>query len=116
MVVGLNDCQWLTMCDSYSLLVVIMQWTAERDMRDTCFICSRGSYDFEHHGMVCLCSSINKVTVSKRRRWNRWGGARPTLCRGVQYWWRRHFCFQFSGMLSAHIQQEQQRVHAVSFS
>ena len=27
-----------------------MQWTAERDMRDTCFICSRNSYDFEHHG------------------------------------------------------------------
>ncbi|ELT91344.1 hypothetical protein CAPTEDRAFT_224137 [Capitella teleta] len=27
-----------------------LKWTAERDMRDTCFICSRGSYDFEHHG------------------------------------------------------------------
>ncbi|KAK2146559.1 hypothetical protein LSH36_600g01086 [Paralvinella palmiformis] len=27
-----------------------LKWTAERDMRDTCFICSRNSYDFEHHG------------------------------------------------------------------
>jgi len=33
-------------------VMVAVQWTAERDMRDTCFICSRGSYDFEHHGMV----------------------------------------------------------------
>ena len=29
-----------------------LQWTAESDMRDTCFICSRNSYDFEHHGKV----------------------------------------------------------------
>uniref|UniRef100_A0A1I8JKV2 RIH_assoc domain-containing protein n=1 Tax=Macrostomum lignano TaxID=282301 RepID=A0A1I8JKV2_9PLAT len=28
-----------------------MKWTAEVDMRDNCFICSRNSYDFEHHGM-----------------------------------------------------------------
>lgn len=28
-----------------------LKWTAERDMRDTCFICSRKSYDFEHHGL-----------------------------------------------------------------
>ncbi|XP_074663089.1 inositol 1,4,5-trisphosphate-gated calcium channel ITPR3-like [Tubulanus polymorphus] len=27
-----------------------LKWTAESDMRDTCFICSRNSYDFEHHG------------------------------------------------------------------
>ncbi|XP_013381715.1 inositol 1,4,5-trisphosphate receptor type 3 isoform X4 [Lingula anatina] len=27
-----------------------LKWTAESDMRDTCFICSRGSHDFEHHG------------------------------------------------------------------
>ncbi|XP_078335085.1 inositol 1,4,5-trisphosphate-gated calcium channel ITPR2-like [Crassostrea virginica] len=27
-----------------------LKWTAEADMRDTCFICSRNSYDFEHHG------------------------------------------------------------------
>jgi inositol 1,4,5-triphosphate receptor type 1 len=27
-----------------------LKWTAERDMIDTCFICSRSSYDFEHHG------------------------------------------------------------------
>ncbi|CAH1800294.1 unnamed protein product [Owenia fusiformis] len=26
------------------------KWVAESDMRDTCFICSRSSYDFEHHG------------------------------------------------------------------
>ncbi|ELU03897.1 hypothetical protein CAPTEDRAFT_143471, partial [Capitella teleta] len=26
-----------------------LKWTAESDMRDTCFICSRKSYDFEHH-------------------------------------------------------------------
>lgn len=26
-----------------------LKWTAERDMRDNCFICSRSSYDFEHH-------------------------------------------------------------------
>ena len=25
---------------------------AEKDMRDTCFICSRDSYDFEHEGRV----------------------------------------------------------------
>ena len=28
------------------------KWMAERDMRDTCFICGRSSYDFEHHGYV----------------------------------------------------------------
>ncbi|KAK3610323.1 hypothetical protein CHS0354_029792 [Potamilus streckersoni] len=27
-----------------------LKWTSESDMRDTCFICSRNSYDFEHHG------------------------------------------------------------------
>ncbi|ESO91009.1 hypothetical protein LOTGIDRAFT_163525 [Lottia gigantea] len=27
-----------------------LKWTAESDMRDICFICSRNSYDFEHHG------------------------------------------------------------------
>ncbi|CAG2222632.1 unnamed protein product [Mytilus edulis] len=27
-----------------------LKWTSEADMRDTCFICSRNSYDFEHHG------------------------------------------------------------------
>uniref|UniRef100_A0A1I8I413 Secreted protein n=1 Tax=Macrostomum lignano TaxID=282301 RepID=A0A1I8I413_9PLAT len=27
-----------------------MKWTAEVDMRDNCFICSRSNYDFEHHG------------------------------------------------------------------
>ncbi|WAR13356.1 ITPR1-like protein, partial [Mya arenaria] len=27
-----------------------LKWTAESDMRDTCFVCSRNSYDFEHHG------------------------------------------------------------------
>ncbi|CAH1798712.1 unnamed protein product [Owenia fusiformis] len=27
-----------------------LKWKAESDMRDTCFICSRNSYDFEHHG------------------------------------------------------------------
>lgn len=32
--------------------ILILQWTAEADMRDTCFICSRNSYDFEHHGKV----------------------------------------------------------------
>ncbi|CAH1798283.1 unnamed protein product [Owenia fusiformis] len=26
-----------------------LKWTAESDMRDTCYICSRKSYDFEHH-------------------------------------------------------------------
>lgn len=30
----------------------LLQWTAESDMRDTCFICSRKSYDFEHHAQV----------------------------------------------------------------
>ena len=37
------------------------QWTAERDMRDTCFICSRGSYDFEHHGMVGFLLALMSV-------------------------------------------------------
>lgn len=27
-----------------------LKWRAESDMKDTCFICSRNSYDFEHHG------------------------------------------------------------------
>ncbi|XP_074650375.1 inositol 1,4,5-trisphosphate-gated calcium channel ITPR3-like [Tubulanus polymorphus] len=27
-----------------------LKWTAERDMRDSCFVCSRSSYDFEHYG------------------------------------------------------------------
>ncbi|XP_041375271.1 inositol 1,4,5-trisphosphate receptor type 1-like [Gigantopelta aegis] len=27
-----------------------LKWRAESDMRDTCFVCSRNSYDFEHHG------------------------------------------------------------------
>lgn len=28
-----------------------LKWTAEKDMRDVCFICSRDSYDFEHEGL-----------------------------------------------------------------
>ncbi|XP_053402419.1 inositol 1,4,5-trisphosphate receptor type 1-like isoform X7 [Mercenaria mercenaria] len=27
-----------------------LKWRAESDMKDTCFVCSRNSYDFEHHG------------------------------------------------------------------
>nr|XP_019924346.2 inositol 1,4,5-trisphosphate receptor type 1 isoform X2 [Crassostrea gigas] len=27
-----------------------LKWRAESDMKDTCFICSRNSYDFEHNG------------------------------------------------------------------
>ncbi|XP_064638087.1 inositol 1,4,5-trisphosphate receptor type 2-like isoform X2 [Lineus longissimus] len=27
-----------------------LKWTAEKDMRDCCFVCSRISYDFEHYG------------------------------------------------------------------
>ncbi|GFR59759.1 inositol 1,4,5-trisphosphate receptor type 1 [Elysia marginata] len=34
----------------YGLIGDLFEWTAESDMRDTCFICSRNSYDFEHHG------------------------------------------------------------------
>ncbi|XP_064638655.1 inositol 1,4,5-trisphosphate receptor type 3-like isoform X2 [Lineus longissimus] len=26
------------------------KWNIDNDMKSTCFICSRGSYDFEHHG------------------------------------------------------------------
>jgi len=40
----------------------MLQWTAERDMIDTCFICSRSSYDFEHHGHVRLCSNTTTTT------------------------------------------------------
>ena len=38
------------------------QWTAESDMRDTCFICSRNSYDFEHHGKV----RMNHLTIKEK--------------------------------------------------
>ena len=42
------------MCIEGNLIaMVVLQWTAERDMRDTCFICGRSSYEFEHHGQVC---------------------------------------------------------------
>ncbi|XP_052817063.1 inositol 1,4,5-trisphosphate receptor type 3-like isoform X2 [Mya arenaria] len=27
-----------------------LKWRAESDMKDTCFVCSRNSYDFEHNG------------------------------------------------------------------
>jgi len=34
--------------------VVCVQWQVESDMHNTCFICSRSSYDFEHQGSVSL--------------------------------------------------------------
>ncbi|PVD21456.1 hypothetical protein C0Q70_19629 [Pomacea canaliculata] len=34
----------------YGLIGDMFEWRAESDMKDTCFICSRNSYDFEHHG------------------------------------------------------------------
>lgn len=37
----------------------VLQWTAERDMIDTCFICSRSSYDFEHHGQASYHTSLS---------------------------------------------------------
>ncbi|ESN99323.1 hypothetical protein HELRODRAFT_162846 [Helobdella robusta] len=44
-----------------------LKWTAERDMIDTCFICSRSSYDFEHHGQdltdaetVTACKAVKQ--------------------------------------------------------
>ena len=33
---------------------VCLQWQVESDMHNTCFICSRSSYDFEHQGSVSL--------------------------------------------------------------
>ena len=57
--------------DCYNMWVMVaVQWTAERDMRDTCFICSRGSYDFEHHGMVP--ASLAYCLLIGWRRWWRW--------------------------------------------
>ena len=35
-------------------------------MRDTCFICSRNSYDFEHHGKVSLIQNHLSLTYSIR--------------------------------------------------
>ena len=43
------------MCFTVSLF---LQWQAEQDMRDNCFICSRASYDFEHTGEVRIQCSI----------------------------------------------------------
>ncbi|KAI0208429.1 Inositol 1,4,5-trisphosphate receptor type 2 [Lamellibrachia satsuma] len=34
------------------------KWQVESDMHNTCFICSRSSYDFEHHGSVSHCSVL----------------------------------------------------------
>ena len=45
-----------------SLVFLGLQWTAEKDMRDTCFICSRDSYDFEHEGKV---SPVDRYLCSK---------------------------------------------------
>lgn len=39
-------------CSDVIYLRLSLQWRAESDMKDTCFICSRNSYDFEHHGKV----------------------------------------------------------------
>lgn len=39
-------------CSDVIYVRLSLQWRAESDMKDTCFICSRNSYDFEHHGKV----------------------------------------------------------------
>ena len=37
-----------------TVICLFLQWQAEQDMRDNCFICSRASYDFEHTGEVSV--------------------------------------------------------------
>ena len=48
-------------------LTCFFQWTAEADMRDTCFICSRNSYDFEHHGKVIVFSGTDRESTANPR-------------------------------------------------
>ena len=48
-------------------LICFFQWTAEADMRDTCFICSRNSYDFEHHGKVIVFSGTDRESTANPR-------------------------------------------------
>ena len=33
-------------------MLYTFQWEIDKDMQNTCFICSRESYDFERHGGV----------------------------------------------------------------
>ncbi len=64
-----RSCEYLYYHNVYKKYVLSLyrdrKWMAERDMRDTCFICGRSSYDFEHHGYVshtyyggCLCFPV----------------------------------------------------------
>jgi len=62
--------------------VVRVQWTAERDMIDTCFICSRSSYDFEHHGRVRL--AVYRTSGVYASQWHTWPKSAPISIHGCR--------------------------------